>query len=162
MDADAFDAIVRANSGAVRSFIAGRGVPLHEVDDIAQEVFLAYYRAGGQCPPDVELLRWLKGIARNLCNVHFRRDEQRQRLMTAIAARLEQVHAAVEDADAAQRLDACLERLAPHHRLLIARYYAEEDGREAIASERRMSIANLRVTVMRLRERLRRCLAEPA
>ena len=75
-----FDVVLRETQSHVRAYIAGMGVPRHDVDDIAQDVYVELYRFSDRIPPDVPPKQWLKGIARNLCLNYFRRTSRRQRL----------------------------------------------------------------------------------
>ena len=62
-----FESVLRDTQSVLRAYIAGMGVPLDVVDDLAQDVYLEYYRGRNRRPLDVEPIRWLKGIAKNLC-----------------------------------------------------------------------------------------------
>src|SRR5688500_2894277 len=75
-----FEAIVRDTQAHIRAYIAGLGVPRHDVDDVAQDVYVELYRFADRIPEDVPPKQWLKGIARNLCMNYFRRTSRRQRL----------------------------------------------------------------------------------
>ena len=62
-------------------------------------------------------------------------------------------------------LDNCLERLAPHSRSLIERYYAENkhakiDLRKRIAAEFGISLNTLRLRALRIREKLQACIEQ--
>jgi hypothetical protein len=63
---ESFEAIVRDTQPHIRAYIAGMGVPRHDVDDIAQDVYVELYRFFDRIPPEVTPKQWLKGIARNL------------------------------------------------------------------------------------------------
>src|SRR6185436_14703019 len=60
----------------VRAYIAGMGVPSSDTDDVAQDVYLELYKNLDGIPADVEPIRWLKGVARNICLNHFRRHSR--------------------------------------------------------------------------------------
>jgi DNA-directed RNA polymerase specialized sigma24 family protein len=60
-------------------------------------------------------------------------------------------------------LDSCLDKLAPHSRQLIERYYAENkrakiDLRKLIARELGISPTTLRLRALRIREKLQKCI----
>ena len=68
-----FDATVRETQAHIRAYIAGLGVPRHDVDDIAQDVYVELYRFANRIPANIPPKQWLKGIARNLCmSISFR------------------------------------------------------------------------------------------
>src|ERR1700745_3883906 len=75
-----FDTIVTETQAHIRAYIAGLGVPKHDVDDVAQDVFVELYRFSDRIPPNIPVKQWLKGIARNLCMTYSRRTSRRQRL----------------------------------------------------------------------------------
>jgi RNA polymerase sigma factor (sigma-70 family) len=73
----------------------------------------------------------------------------------------------VTDAEAKERihlcLDRCLEKLSPHARQIIERYYAENKRakinlRRRIANELGVTASNLRLRALRIREKLQVCI----
>src|SRR5437868_3553402 len=62
-----FSRILEDTQAHVRAYIAGMGVASSDTDDIAQDVYLELYRNLDGIPADVEPIRWLKGVARNIC-----------------------------------------------------------------------------------------------
>jgi DNA-directed RNA polymerase specialized sigma24 family protein len=71
------------------------------------------------------------------------------------------------DAEAKERvhfcLDRCLEKLSPHARQIIERYYAENkrakiELRKRVASEFGITVNNLRLRALRIREKLQVCI----
>src|SRR5213592_4525094 len=75
-----FASIVNDSQAHIRAYIAGMGVPRHDVDDVAQDVYVELYRFFDRMPAEVQPRQWLKGIARNLCLNYFRRNSRRSRL----------------------------------------------------------------------------------
>ena len=74
-----------------------------------------------------------------------------------------------EDVEARERihacLDRCLDKLAPHSRQVIERYYADDkrakiDSRRRIAHELGISAGNLRIRALRIREKLQNCIEQ--
>jgi DNA-directed RNA polymerase specialized sigma24 family protein len=77
--------------------------------------------------------------------------------------------AIVDDSDQRERthlcLDSCLERLAPHSRQIIERYYAENrrakiDLRKHIAREFGITLNTLRLRALRIRTKLQACIKQ--
>ncbi len=73
------------------------------------------------------------------------------------------------DAEAKERLyaclDRCLDKLSPHARQIIERYYAENRSakitlRKRIAAELGVSASNLRLRALRIREKLQVCISQ--
>src|SRR6476469_6550702 len=113
-----FDAIVRESQAHIRAYIAGMGVPRHDVDDVAQDVYVELYRFSDRIPPDISPKQWLKGIARNLCMNYFRRTSRRQRLqreaLVEIFLRAEKKESrALSEGPIRRALDGCCEKLSP-------------------------------------------------
>ncbi len=159
--AASFESVLRDCQSQLRAYIAARGVTHDQVDDIAQEVFVAFYREQQRLPAGVEPLRWLKGIARNLCNQHFRGEERRCRLLVSIADRVEELPQPEPDAgpeELTERLRACLARLTPRVQELLRAYYGGDEDAAALAGRQGLGSSGLRMTVLRAREQLRRCL----
>jgi RNA polymerase sigma-70 factor, ECF subfamily len=155
-----FETVLASCQAPLRAYIAGRGIHATAVDDVAQEVFLAFYRDRERLPPGVEPIAWLKGVARNLCNNHFRAEERRGRLLMQIADCLEELPTSIaeqEEPQLMERLRACLGHLQPRVREAVVSYYAEA-GQEELARRLELGSSGLRMLVHRAREQLRRCL----
>ena len=88
MQREEFDRILIATQRPLRAYIAGMGVPPAEVDDIAQEAYLAWYREPDRRPAHVDELGWLKGIARNRSRDWFRRQGRSARFLERLVERL--------------------------------------------------------------------------
>ncbi len=159
MQVDA-DEVLAAWADDLRGFIAGMGVALDAVDDLAQEAFLSYLRQPERRPSEVEEIRWLKGIARNLAYDWFRRHARGGRLELAELL----AYAAVpQPAPTEARLAAlrhCLASIDAAGRDLLDAAYLQHDTSEAIAKRLGRSPSGVRMALLRLRERLRQCVDE--
>ena len=160
-----YDDIVRDTSPSIRAYIAGMGVPRHDVDDIAQDVFVELYRFSDRIPPNIPVKQWLKGIARNLCMNYFRRTSRRQRLqreaLVEIFLRAEKKQSAILSEGPVRRaLDGCCEKLsAESQRLLTLRY--EQELPSHIIAERLQSTAEaVRIALFRIRTTLKACIGK--
>lgn len=78
---DAFWHVVRAYGLPLRSYLASQAHNTHDVDDLAQEVFLAAYRGLGTFRRGEDFGAWLRGIARNTLSTHWRRAARRNRTL---------------------------------------------------------------------------------
>ena len=157
-----FERIVRSTEGVIRAYVAAMGVAVDEVDDVAQEVYIALYRSLDACPAGVELIRWLKGIAKRQALNHFRRTQRRaQRQREAIAELLLQARGPWKEEGGApeEALEACLERLPSAMRELIALRYEEGQRAQEIGATLNKSPAAVRVNLHRIRARLKTCIA---
>ncbi len=160
---DDFERILRETQGLIRAHIAGMGVRSDEVDDVAQEVYLDYAKNPERRPPDVEVLRWLRGMARNCCHEYFRRRARQAKHLVAISETLcaEAPPPASDDELGEAKLTAlrnCMERLGQPHRELLNRYYQDGQSAEELANAQGRSVGAVHMVLSRLRETLRRCL----
>jgi len=154
-----FEAVLRETQSVIRAYIAGMGIPLDTVDDLAQEVYLEFYKTGDRRPDGLEPIRWLKGIAKNLCLNHFRRSKRKaEQHLEAVAALLERLPCPLEGAGERDALDGCLERLPGRSREMIALRYQEGLESAEIGRKLGLSPEAVRITLLRIRAALRECL----
>src|SRR5579864_6389643 len=126
VDPVSFETILRETQSVIRAYIAGMGVPLDSIDDLAQEVYLEFYKGSERRPADVLPVRWLKGIAKNLCLNYFRKSKRKaEQHLEAVAVLLERLECPLEEVPGAETLDLCLEKLPPRSRELVALRYGE-------------------------------------
>src|ERR1700722_1412384 len=78
---DAFRLIVRAYSLQLRSYVASQVHHLDDVDDLAQEVFLAALKSLPTFRRGDDFGAWLRGIARNKLLVYFRTQARRSQAL---------------------------------------------------------------------------------
>ena len=159
-----FDEILRATQSHLRAYIAGMGVPRHDVDDLAQDVYVELYRCQARIPAEVTVKQWLKGIARNLCLNYFRRTARRGRLhREALAEMLVDLtyepkahwfEGAVQTA-----LEQCFERLPKESRRMVKLRYEDELPSHTIAERLSSTAEAIRVALFRIRGALRECIA---
>ncbi|MDX1946161.1 MAG: sigma-70 family RNA polymerase sigma factor [Pirellulaceae bacterium] len=160
-----FDTIVRETQPHIRAYIAGMGVPRHDVDDVAQDVYVELYRFFDRIPPDVPPKQWLKGIARNLCLNYFRRTSRRSRLqreaLVEIFLRAEQEGPpAMAEGPVRRALDGCYEKLPAESRRLLALRYEQELPSQTIAQRLNSSAEAIRVALFRIRASLKNCITK--
>src|ERR1700676_1424337 len=88
---NAFARIVHAYSLPLRSYLASYLHSLDEVDDLAQEVFLAAFGNLHGFRRDESFRAWLRGLARNKVLEHFRRTARRNRVLAAFSEEVARV-----------------------------------------------------------------------
>ena len=76
---EAFGRIVRDYALPLRSYLASQVCRLDDVDDLAQEVFLAALGSLATFRRGDDFGAWLRGIARNKLLVYFRSQARRSR-----------------------------------------------------------------------------------
>src|SRR5215471_19257597 len=91
---EAFGHIVRAYALPLRSYLASQVHRLDDVDDLAQEVFLAALESLPKFHRGDDFGAWLRGIARNKLLVYFRSTARRSRAMQRFR---EEVARVIED-----------------------------------------------------------------
>ena len=158
-----FDAIVRDTHVRIRAYIAGMGIPPHEVDDVAQDVYLELYKNLEKVPAEVPIERWVKGIARNLCLNHIRRNARRGRLhreaLVEIMSTTEtQLEKTGEQTSMQFALDGCCEKLPEKSRQILLLRYTEDLPSAAIAKTLNSTAAAIRVALHRIRAQLKDCI----
>jgi RNA polymerase sigma-70 factor, ECF subfamily len=158
-----FERVLRAAHGEVRAYLAALGVPPGCVDDLAQEAFLAWYRAPGQRPAEVEPVRWLKGSARRMALNFFRVSKRAGERHAAVVAELlatEPLELPVRaDDGAAAALEHCLGEVPEKNRAVLRLRYEENLASHDIAARLGTTAVAVRILLMRLREALRDCIA---
>ena len=75
---DAFRRLVEAYALPLRSYLASQIYRIDDVDDLAQEVFIAAYRTLHKFHAEQDFAAWLRGIARNEVLMYFRRRSRRE------------------------------------------------------------------------------------
>ena len=159
-----FETILRQTQACIRAYIAGMGIRPHEVDDLAQEVYLALYRNSDKMPAEVSVDRWLKGIARNLCLNHIRRSSRRGRLhreaLTEILARANtQSERLAAEKPLWHALDECCRKLPAKSRRILAMRRRQDLPSPAIAKAMKSSAQAIRVALYRIRVSLKDCIS---
>jgi RNA polymerase sigma-70 factor (ECF subfamily) len=115
---DAFRRVVRAYALPLRGYLANLIHHLNDVDDLAQEVFLAAYRGLATYRSGTDFGNWLRGIARHKAYRYLRRRTARGRAMDGFREELARsLEADIERSAAGCRSEAiesllhCIERL---------------------------------------------------
>ncbi len=156
-----YETVLETTQDTIRAYIAGLGVPLHAVDDVAQETFLVLYKQRDRMPDDVEPRRWLKGIAYHRSMDYFRnltRDSKiRSGALVEIMAQQDEDVSPFASAYGALRY--CLEQLSRKNRNMIDMKYKQKMSARAIGQEVDMNETAVRVALLRLRKALRDCVS---
>lgn len=157
-----FNTLVWRTQSRIRAFIAGMGAAAHEVDDLAQDVYLEVYRNFDKMPVDVVPERWIKGIAKKVCLNHFRRSARRGRLHREALAQIlattqgrldplmdtHSVHSVLSD---------CIAKLPSDQRRLIELRYQEDHTSTTIGKRLNSTADAVRMSLSRIRMALKNC-----
>ncbi|HWB74514.1 MAG TPA: RNA polymerase sigma factor [Nannocystaceae bacterium] len=151
----------RRHYGRVVRWLSALGVPLGELDDLAQEVFIIAHRKRERVWADASLTGWLLGISRRVASTHRRshtrgRTREEQAMPPAEAASPE---TAAMRSEAAQLLHDFLATLPEEQRLVFVLY--EMDGANAteIAEALALPANTVHSRIRLVRERLARFVA---
>jgi RNA polymerase sigma-70 factor (ECF subfamily) len=123
---EAFGRVVRAYALPLRSYLASQVHHLDDVDDLAQEVFLAALGSLATFRRGDDFGAWLRGIARNKLLVYFRTQSRRsqalRRFRDEVAALVEddlERAAASDRAETIERLLRCIAELPERLRRVV-------------------------------------------
>jgi RNA polymerase sigma-70 factor (ECF subfamily) len=166
--------VVRGNRDAFRLFVREFGLPLrcfvasqvhhpNDVDDIAQEVFLAAYRHLGDFRPGDDFGAWLRGIARNKLHDYFRGSARRNKAMARFREEVVRVvqddlerNASGDTPESIEALLRCIARL-PEKLRRVVRAGLEGDKPTALAEELLTTVGAVYNLHYRANQLLREC-----
>jgi RNA polymerase sigma-70 factor (ECF subfamily) len=125
-DLEAFRLVVRTYGLPLRSYLASQVYHMDDVDDLAQEVFLAALRGLAGFRRGDDFGAWLRGIARNKLLNHFRSAARRSDALSRFREEVLHVVEPELEADAAgaraDRIEAllrCISRLPDRLRQVV-------------------------------------------
>lgn len=128
-----------------------------EAQDIVQCSFLKYLEKRPDCATVADQRAWLFRVTNNLCVDQLRRAKRR-RLLDEAARDAEVVvdpPSAVEAKEAADRLEAMLDRLSSKQRAVITLFYQERKSYQEISSITGLSSSNVGMLLSRGLKKLR-------
>jgi RNA polymerase sigma-70 factor (ECF subfamily) len=139
-DAEAFLGVVRLYGLPIRSYLASQLHHMDQVDDLAQEVFIAAFQRLSSFRRGENFGAWLRGIARHKLYNHFRSSSRRdgtlerfqQEIVEVVGDRLEE--AATHDrSEQIERLLHCIGLLPEKMRRVVRA--GLEDQKPAVLAE---------------------------
>jgi len=153
-DDEAFAALVARHKRRILGIVARFARNDHDLDDLAQEVFVKAYQNLAKFRGDAPFEHWVSRIGMRTCYDHLRRTKHDRE-----AVALDDVPLATEDNLAPQRarevLDFALAQLAAEERLVITLLELEEKTVREIADLTGWSESNVKVRAFRARQRLK-------
>jgi RNA polymerase sigma-70 factor, ECF subfamily len=163
-DRDAYGQIVRSYSLPLRSYLAAQVYHLDDVDDLAQEVFIAAYRNLSTFRRGEDFGAWLRGIARNKLHVYIRSSARRDRalrqfredVLTLVGPDLDRA-AASDTSGAIEALLRCIAQL-PEKMRRVVRAGLEGEKSKALAEELLTTVGAIYNLQYRANQLLRDCL----
>jgi RNA polymerase sigma-70 factor (ECF subfamily) len=166
-DRAAFRALFMAHRGPVARLLM-RLVPQHEVEDVAQEVFLQVHRSLDAFRGDARFSTWLYRLTLNVARMHLRRQKSRPKLAFAgadEAGKLEQpaLETPAHEAERHERMAALgrlLERLSEKKREALILHDFQGIAAEEVAKIVAAPVMTVRTRVFYARKELYAALAE--
>ncbi len=161
---DAFLAVVRVYGPSLRTFLGTQLFHLDELDDMAQEVFIAAYHSLPNFKRTEDFGAWLRGIARHkLLNYYQRTARRRQTLelfrkdaSVIVESDLEEAAARTTETHL-QVLLGCINKL-PDRMRKVVRGWLDGEKAAALVDELKLSLANIYQIQHRASQALRECL----
>ncbi|HJZ91250.1 MAG TPA: sigma-70 family RNA polymerase sigma factor [Gemmataceae bacterium] len=161
---EAFGRVVREFALPLRSYLASQVHHLADVDDLAQEVFLAALESLPTFRRGDDFGAWLRGIARNKLLVYFRTQSRRsqalQRFRDEVTALIEsdlERAAATDRAELIERLLRCIGQL-PERLRRVVRAGLDGDKPAELAEALSTSVGVIYNLHYRANQLLRECL----
>lgn len=164
-DLDAFADLVHRYQCRVIEYVNGVVLDRDLADEVSQEAFLAAFQSLETFDQRSEFATWLIGIARNKAvsalrsRIARRRREQKVGLESLVQWQLDSLEKASESQqrERIESLRECIEKLPPQQRELLQRHYHENESAVSIAKGLKRKASGVRMTLMRLRQLLGRC-----
>lgn len=162
-DPDAYGVVVAAFQARLRGFIAGYVPQAAWIDDLAQQAFVSAYQSLASFRVGSDFYAWLRQIAYNHLRAELEKTNRRRRLETTYLQEL----AAAEfsrrlerpgDDDDLDALRDCVGRLPETSLKIVSRHYKEGASLAEIAGSLGRPAGSLKVTLFKIRARLRECI----
>jgi RNA polymerase sigma-70 factor (ECF subfamily) len=175
-----FEDIVRTYHRDVRLFVARFLGNDPATEDIAQEVFVQVHRSLDQFQGRASLKTWILGIARHRVGTWFR-EKSRQLRTSSLDLEADLVQYRWQEFQQEEDLAvgggsksgldpdmelgllrSCLQKLKPPQRELVQSFYFEEATAESISRSQGRSAGAVRMSLLRIREALAKCIRKQA
>jgi len=163
-DEAAIGELVSAHHLNLRGYIAAVAATVDTVDDIAQETFLRALQRLDRIETLEDFPRFLRGIARNVIREQSRKYANNEAYVGFIDGLFEAEEKNVVrdspfcDPSVLGALRSCVGRLSPKARQMLTLRYSEEMQSDEIAQSLGMNANAVRVSLLRVRETLLKCL----
>ena len=161
-DDDAFAEIVRRYKRRVFASAARFARDDHQLDDIAQEVFVRAFRHLAKFRGDAPFEHWLARIIVSACYDFLRKERRIREHVPLDAIEFEvrdlTIDAAISAGRARELLAFAMQRLAPDEQLIVTLCEIEERSIREVAEMTGWSEANVKVRAFRARQNLKKIL----
>lgn len=160
-DLDAFEQLMGLHIRKVRTFLALRVPAPHLIDELTHETFIFAFKRLDDFTAGTAFGAWLRAIANNLLRAEIQRfsreQRHRSRLNEHIMLEMHQAEHATSllDGQVVDALERSLGHLPPDMQELVDMKYRHGLSAQEIATRTERSVAWVRTTLFRVRQRLR-------
>jgi RNA polymerase sigma-70 factor, ECF subfamily len=154
--------------------IAGKNMPLYQVEDVAHDIFINAYRSLGSFKNKGPFRHWLSKIAIRTCYDHWRKayrnreipmstlcEEHQSWIHDILSGRTQKAYeGSNHQKEAAELLAWALERLSPENRIVLQLTYLDGLSAKEAADVLGWSKVNVKVRAFRSRRKLKEILAK--
>jgi RNA polymerase sigma-70 factor, ECF subfamily len=162
MDEDAFRAFYDRTARILWAYLARVTGDSHAADDLLQETYYRFIRAGARLDSEAHRRHYLFRIATNLVNDRHRRRRPEEPLDDDMADSIPADANDPERLDRRRQLRAAMAGLKRRERALLWLAYAEGSTHEEIAGVLSLRKTSVRVLLFRARRKLAQLLGRPA
>ncbi len=162
---DAFEAVVRRHERSLRSWLAVHAPPGVDVDDIAQQAFVAVFSRLDEYELDSNFAAWLFTVARYQLKTETTRlrrvaDYHTRYAPQLLQRELERVYQEPPEmwVERAESLKQCLEVLSDRLRQFVDWRYREEIPLEEMSNRSGRSVAAIKKQLWKIRQKLQHCI----
>lgn len=156
---EAFADLIRRHKGRVCGTCSRFARDPHQLEDLAQDVFLRAWRKLDRFRGDAPFEHWLARLTTTTCYDFLRRERRHREQVSLDASPVELrdggIDAAVAAGHARELLAWAMRRLSAEERLILTLLELEERSVREIASQTGWSESNVKVRAFRARERLK-------
>jgi len=156
-----FAELVQRHKGKIFGMAARFVSDAHQLDDIAQEIFIRAWRNLAKFRADAPFEHWLSRIATRACYDFLRGKQRRGNLVPLDDQRDSEIPAEADSssaADAREILVHAMQKLSPEERLVITLTELEEKSVREVAALTGWSESNVKVRAFRARQTLKKIL----
>lgn len=159
--------LVAAHHQNLRGYVAAISMRVDSIDDLSQEVFLRALRRLDRIETLEDFPRFLRGIARNVCREQARKHVRSEAYVEFVdelfsSANSERTESPFNDPSILDALRECVQKLPSKSQQMVTLRYKEERHAEEIGREVGMNGGAVRISLLRVREALLKCLRTTA
>ena len=161
-DREALEELIRGLHRHLFMFLHLLGIPLKDIEEVAQEVVIQMHRSIGRYSGDQPYLPWLRSIARHVTANYWRTHRSEERKMKAFQRYLG--NKLETDAQASRHLEIdssqledCLGKLQERHREMVMLRYQYGYDSTRIAGAMGLQAPAVRQSLSRIRDILKSC-----